>query len=409
MGVGVRYMGTKRQLAPAVAEVLCSAQQGVVLDLFSGMCAVGTEVGERRQIWNNDAQVFASTVAEAFFTSQDLLPSLSCTIELLFNYYEQNLFALQEKYVSHLAEELKVIESGQINRLLAYLNKHANECLTEERIQERAELSTARDTFPYRLFSITYADGYFGMQQSIEIDSIVYAVDQNFKREDISHDQRNWLLIALGQAMLRVANTTGHFAQYLQLKEGNLAFYLSQRKKSVWAEFVSCISDNCPIGGARWRRRNKVFNEDSVDLLVSLRTRSVQPSAIYADPPYTDDQYSRYYHVYESLIKYDYPQIASKGRYRPDRFRSGFSLRGQVAAAFESLVNNAAAIGADLIVSYPSSGLLHEIGETPERFLRRHYNKIEVSYTIEHEHSTLGASKGAAKSPVTEIIYWARQ
>jgi adenine-specific DNA-methyltransferase len=373
------------------------------------MCAVGTEVGERRQIWNNDAQVFASTVAEAFFTSQELLPSLSCTIELLFNDYEQNLFALQEKYASHLTEERRVIESGKINRLLAYLKKHANECLTEERIQERSHLSTACDTFPYRLFSITYADGYFGMQQSIEIDSIAYAIDQNFKREDISHDQRNWLLIALGQAMLRVANTTGHFAQYLQLKECNLAFYLSQRKKSVWAEFVSCISDNSPIGGARWRRRNKVFNEDSVNLLASLRTRSVQPSAIYADPPYTDDQYSRYYHVYETLIKYDYPPIASKGRYRPDRFRSVFSLRGQVAAAFESLVNNAAAIGADLIVSYPSSGLLHEIGETPERFLRRHYNKVEVSYSIEHEHSTLGASKGAAKSPVTEIIYWARQ
>jgi adenine-specific DNA-methyltransferase len=409
MGFGLRYMGTKRQLAPAVADVLCSAQRGIVLDVFSGMCAVGTEIAGRRQVWNNDAQLFASKVAEAFFTSQDLLPTLSCTVELLFNDYEMNLHALRQIHDFHLAEERKAIESRKINRLLNYLKRFGNEYLSIERIKERAYLSTVPDTFPYRLFSSTYADSYFGMQQCIQIDSIAYAIDQNFKREIITNDQRNWLLIALGQSMIRVSNTTGHFAQYLQLKECNLAFYLSQRKRSVWEEFISCISYNSPVGVVRWRKRNRVFNQDTIELLRSLRSYPTKPSAIYADPPYTDDQYSRYYHVYETLIKYDYPQVSGKGRYRSDRFRSTFSLKGHVATAFELLAGNAAALGADLIVSYPTNGLLHDIGKSPEHFLRRHYNKVEVTYSIEHEHSTLGASKGAAKAPVTEIIYWARQ
>ena len=70
MGVEITYMGTKRALAPAVADVIGQAQTGTLLDAFSGMCAVGEAVGPRRVVWNNDVQVFASEVAKALFMSQ---------------------------------------------------------------------------------------------------------------------------------------------------------------------------------------------------------------------------------------------------------------------------------------------------------------------------------------------------
>src|SRR5438552_9025287 len=79
MGVNISYMGTKRVLAESVSEVVAHAQKGILLDAFSGMCAVGEAVGHSRQIWNNDAQIFASQVAKAIFTSQDAPPSaLEC-------------------------------------------------------------------------------------------------------------------------------------------------------------------------------------------------------------------------------------------------------------------------------------------------------------------------------------------
>lgn len=77
-------MGTKRQLAPLVTDVASSCQNdGPLLDLFSGMCSVGSEVAAHRQVWTNDAQVFASTVAKAYFTSSDLPLILDQALELL--------------------------------------------------------------------------------------------------------------------------------------------------------------------------------------------------------------------------------------------------------------------------------------------------------------------------------------
>jgi adenine-specific DNA-methyltransferase len=58
MGVGITYMGTKRALAPAVAEVARYAQPRTLFDAFAGMCSVGEEIGVTRQIWTNDVQVF---------------------------------------------------------------------------------------------------------------------------------------------------------------------------------------------------------------------------------------------------------------------------------------------------------------------------------------------------------------
>jgi adenine-specific DNA-methyltransferase len=63
MGVNISYMGTKRELAPAVADVVAQAKEGVMLDAFSGMCSVGELVAPARQVWNNDAQAFSAEVA----------------------------------------------------------------------------------------------------------------------------------------------------------------------------------------------------------------------------------------------------------------------------------------------------------------------------------------------------------
>jgi len=48
-------------------------------------------------------------------------------------------------------------------------------------------------------------------------------------------------------------------------------------------------------------KQNRVEVSDALSLLKSSRVSSV--TAVYADPPYTKDQYSRYYHVYETMYR----------------------------------------------------------------------------------------------------------
>jgi adenine-specific DNA-methyltransferase len=135
----------------------------------------------------------------------------------------------------------------------------------------------------------------------------------------------------------------------------------------------------------------------------------VRPSVVYADPPYTDDQYSRFYHLFETLLMYDYPKVSGKGLYRRRRFQTPFSLRSRVASAFDGFVKTVAEVGADLILSYPSNGLLVEAGENPLAILRKHFPKADCYMALPHRHSTMGASKGPVVGCVTEFIYMAKR
>jgi adenine-specific DNA-methyltransferase len=71
MAVNISYMGTKKELAPSVAAVIRQTQRGVMLDAFAGMGTVGEEVAPVRQVWSNDAQLFAAEVGRALFSARD--------------------------------------------------------------------------------------------------------------------------------------------------------------------------------------------------------------------------------------------------------------------------------------------------------------------------------------------------
>ena len=94
-----------------------------------------------------------------------------------------------------------------------------------------------------------------------------------------------------------------------------------------------------------------------------LYKRNERPAIIYADPPYTSDHYSRYYHLYETLLLYDYPSSEATGRYRPDRFFSRYSIKTEVEAAMDRLIADCAKIGSRLVLSYPERGLLPRLPE----------------------------------------------
>src|SRR5205807_4428138 len=108
------YMGTKKRLASSVADVIETLPDGPMLDGFSGMCAVGEAVGATRQIWNNDVQFFASTVAHALFRSRDLPPSTSVAVEGVFGTFEQQKRILSQRHAAKLTQESEMMQAGTI-------------------------------------------------------------------------------------------------------------------------------------------------------------------------------------------------------------------------------------------------------------------------------------------------------
>jgi adenine-specific DNA-methyltransferase len=191
------------------------------------------------------------------------------------------------------------------------------------------------------------------------------------------------------------------------VNSNNLNSYLKQRQRSFWDTWMDCTKGLRPLGNVRWRNGNRSFNQESLSLLGYLSTERVRPSVIYADPPYTDDQYSRYYHVWETLVAYDYPRAEGEGRYRPDRFHTPFSRKSEVVWSVTELVRRTAALEADLVLSYPANGLLQSAGADPHDLLCQSFCKVKIAVQRSYTHSTMGGSKGVARHPVTEQVYFA--
>jgi adenine-specific DNA-methyltransferase len=408
VAVPIKYMGSKRSLAPKIARRISREHPGAtVLDVFSGMCAVGAELVGRHTLFTNDVHAFAEVVADSLFVAGDETPNAT-EISKFLAAYERNRRALYDALSSRLKREQSVIESVAKKqgwkKFRDFTKRQLSHPVPTE-INGLAKLATYRakpQQFPYRLASSYFAHAYFGLKQAIEIDSIRYATDQSSDRF------RSRYLYALIQAMSHCAATSGHFAQFLVPRDRENTSFISRiRQRSILTRFLAALV-SFPIVDCLDRKKNRVFRAEATLLLKNDRHEFPKRNfVIYADPPYSKAQYSRYYHVLESLILYDYPECDSKGRYRRERFQTNFSRSAGVVDAMTEFVKAAAELQAPLYMSYPRHGLLSDAGGDLRSILKEHYKFVRL---VAHEplnHSTLGGAPGKASIRALEDVYYA--
>lgn len=395
-------MGTKRQLAGRVAGLVADCKNGIFLDLFSGMGVVGAAVAPARQVWSNDLQIFASEVAQACFCSQGAPVWSHDAAELCAEPFAENQQACLQRFGKRVRNESLALAGHDVNRLSADF---------EGALSEKHPASSGRKRKHYYLITKYFGGTYFGVLQAIHADSIRAALDVRLADHTFTPDQHRWLLLALCMALSRCSTATGHFAQPLAPKVNNIRKFVSQRRRSLWREWIGAVDELGPVGPATWRTKNRAFRGDAVSLLRNLSEGDSRrrPSVIYADPPYTKDQYSRYYHLYETVILYDYPGTTGRGQYRRGREVSSFSLAKSASAAFSTMIERCSAIGCDLVISYPAHGLLPDSQKQIPDMLRRHYHRKVESIVIPHFHSTFGSAHGRTRSQVAEVLYRVRR
>lgn len=115
MGVNISYMGTKKELAPSVADVIGIARNGILLDVFSGMCSVGEEVGPNRQVWTNDVQVFSAGVGAALFTSQDEPLEPVQAADIHFGMFDAHRTRISQTFAKSLKAERALLEANDFD------------------------------------------------------------------------------------------------------------------------------------------------------------------------------------------------------------------------------------------------------------------------------------------------------
>lgn len=393
----VRYMGTKRALAPIVRDAIttCTAY-GRVADLFSGMCSIASEMSCYRSVFLSDVMAFPTTFARAYClqgtrrTPRTLLPQI-------FPLFDQHRRRLRQEFADRLHEEELAIANGP-DALRAWMESapHVGNSHSYRRMAESSR--NVGTCARYRLATLYFSAAYFSTNQAIDLDALRFACDNlGVSRPTGTPLRAVWLATAS-----RVINSPGHSAQFLKPSPRSF-FRLRQRlATSVWQVFADLAHVFSPWGTRSWRAENSVVQANALEIIPNGIPHDV--GVVYADPPYTRDHYSRFYHLFETLLLYDFPESIGSGRYRGDRYASPFSQKTLVAGAFEDLFVGVKRLGIPLVLSYPSDGMLNAAGVDVGTLVRDHFPTTTV-VRVPTAHSTMGASKGAARKNTVEQVF----
>lgn len=390
-------MGNKRKAVPLIRQSINEVSRGGRLaDVFCGMgCVAASFACERYVVLGDQLNAAAMLAKIQFLNWPDLTNGVSPFI--IYAKYQRAYKFLKKQYARRLAMERRAMQGGQ-NALLKYIENapHAGRSMF---YRSRAiDAKSRRGIQRYQLTILYYSASYVSTMQAIEIDSLRYAIDHTR-----NYGTKLFLLGAWIMAVGRLVNAPGHTAQFLKPNSQNAYERIVRTwSRSVWAEFIDSVERLQQYGNENWRSGNRVQISDAVDLLADQKIPDI--SVVYADPPYTKDQYSRFYHLYESLIKYDFPDSFGGGRYPTKRESSSFSRASEVEIAFRNLFAQIKNRDAALVLHYPTDGLLYRVGIDLQELIAEYFskhNRLEVPGRF----STLGSSRGQKCVPAKEMIF----
>lgn len=412
----IQYLGNKWRALEGIEYAIeeLSPGEGPLLDLFTGSGVVAAKLGRKRPVIAADIQEYSRVLASAMLTPRQIPDSIVNRLRediwekssLLFSevgpLIEYEELALQKAFVgegTHLAE---VLEHGSLMALDA--SGVPNDSLAPLLLATADRISSSVDNVLTRY----YAGVYFAYRQSVELDAIASCV------RALPNEFRVTGLAAVLSTASQLVSTVGNqFAQPIRprskdghVKHSALRAVARTRQLSTIKTFTQWLKRYQELPPAKYE--HQALRGDYREIL-DLTTSRV--SAIYADPPYTRDHYSRFYHVLETISLGDDPQLsqvsigseprASRGLYRAERHQSPFCIKSEVHQAFRDLVQGAAKHDVPLIISYspytngsaarPQTRLM-TIAEI-ESIVAEHFTQVKVKSLGRIAHSKLNAQR----------------
>lgn len=132
-------------------------------------------------------------------------------------------------------------------------------------------------------FSENFGDKFFDKQNAKLIGFIREDIEK--KSYNLTEKEYAILLTSLIYSMDKIANTVGHFDAYI-------------KKPIKYKPLNFCLINPFPIENL------EIFRQDANTL-----ARKIKTDLVYIDPPYNSRQYSRFYHIYENLVKWEKPEL----------------------------------------------------------------------------------------------------
>ena len=237
----------------------------------------------------------------------------------------------------------------------------------------------------FSFFEKTYAKTYFSLKQCEDIDSIRYSISK------VNNKNRQALyLFALMGAMCTAQSSPGHFAQFMPSGHKRI---IPLQRMNLWEEFLKKCDKYSNIYFSR--TKNKAFCKDYKELFKTDLLKNI--NTIYLDSPYSQEQYSRFYHILETVVKYDNPIVNYKAKYRENRFMSGFCYKGKVEGEFKNILNFCKINNIGLVISYSNKAVLPV--SKLENMCKKYFRSVQRQ-DITYNHST----QGKGNKELSEVI-----
>lgn len=399
----IHYLGSKLRLVDAIRSRLdeLDPSGGGVCDLFAGSGTVSLALSRERTVVAADIQEYSRVLCSAILQPgnlsgdaisgfresvsakhRDLAPCLAPLVE-----YEEEALARSPHDPSPLCD---LIEHGSL-----LSGKSARGRLGLALTETAARI----ERYPSSFLATRYFGGaYFSFRQALYLDCVLDTIGQ------LPAPDRDTYLATLLSTASDLVNSVGkQFAQPLRPRKADglvKQHLISQISRD------RCLSPERTLAGWLTRYgelpqggRHKAVRADYREALADLKDVSV----IYADPPYTRDHYSRFYHVLETLCLRDHPTVStttirrkgglSRGLYRTDRHQSPFCIKRQAPQAFADLFHGSRKLGVPLLLSYsPYLRNGHPRLMTVEAIVssaHEHYRAVEVTSASDVTHSKL--------------------
>lgn len=185
--------------------------------------------------------------------------------------------------------------------------------VNEENLLKFIEVSNNLDSdkLDDNYFSINYGNKFFDWQTSKKIGYIRDLIEE--KRDSFTEKEFCILLASLIYSIDKIANTLGHYEAYI-------------KKEIVPKTLILNLIDY------KLYTNVEIYREDSNQLV-----RNIDADVFYIDPPYNSRQYSRFYHLYENLVKWDKPSLSGSAM-KPIEENMSAYCSSRASQAFEDLI-----------------------------------------------------------------------
>ena len=365
----IHYLGSKLRSLEFIKKTIdeIDPSKKGVCDLFSGSGVVSHYLSGERLIFCSDIQNYSKVICEALLNPisnnfiDNFIPSLKrkevIEIELkkfkkIINYENQIL----NGNINNTDKICNFLEDCSIYNFIEEKNKKINKELYKVLSETKKILEKDKKKF---IITKYYGGLFFSFKQSIVLDVILNHIN------NLNEKYKNFLLASLLSTASDLVNTVGkQFAQPIRPRDKNNKpknGLLNQLKKDrnldVIFYFEKWFSKYSNIKACN--KEHKIFR---LDFKKTLEKIDEKIKIVYADPPYTRDHYSRFYHVLETISLFDSPIVSktkiagkiknSRGMYRENRHQSDFCIRSKAPKTFEYLFDKVAKKNKILLLSY---------------------------------------------------------